>query len=540
MDSNLMYTMEKFRKTKLMTLILNPMNNLIIDINEEAAAFYGLAKSDLINKTYNSLSLDEEHYLRLQLLKSLEIEGHSFASKHRVITNQVKEIEVHTMTFETSQGRVILCLHIDRSEEKKIKSLLDISERKFKDLLENIPSVSVQGYRQDGTTFYWNKASESIYGYTREEAIGQSLLDLIIPNSIRAIVSKDIKSAFELGVPPEASELQLKHKNGSLVDVFSSHAILKLDDREPEMFCIDIDISERKIARQLRLAANVFTHAMEPILITDSDANIININEMFTETFGYVREEVLGENPRIIKSGIHGAEHYKMMWSSLISNGTWTGEVFNKTKNGKLIPMIIRINAVKDNNGNVESYICFFTDLTYIKQHQAELERAAYYDALTGLPNRTLLHKKMISAMKHYKNNKEKIAIVYLDLDGFKKINDSYGHDVGDLFLKSIAQNMQKQLREHDVLARLGGDEFVAVLVGFKSKDDCLHVVERLLDAAQNDVMIDKISMHVSASIGVAIFPDDANEPDLLMRLADKAMYLSKNSGKNKFVLHNG
>lgn len=539
-DQFFKYMLERFGDSEMITLVINPNNFEIVDINNAGEKFFCYDKTFLIGKSYSELLSEKDtDKTRVLLFHQSKSQNNTFSNvlKHLTSTGQLKEVEVVPLKVETNDSPVLFLFLFDRTDLMIMNRKLRASEEKFQKLLMDIPSISVQGYYMDGTTFYWNKASKEIYGYTEEEAIGKNLLDLIIPPELRSGVASSIENASLTGIAPEASELQLMHKDGSVVDVFSSHAVLAFEEKPLEMYCIDIDISERKIARQLRLAANVFTHALEPILITDSNARIIDVNDKFTEVLGYEKNEVISKNPNMLKSGLHDKNHYEKMWRDLIENGVWRGEVFNRKKNGEIIPMLIRINAVKDAKGVVQNYICFFTDLTYVKKHQEALERAAFYDSLTGLPNRTLFYKRLLSVMTDRRANTMGIALAYLDLDGFKFINDEYGHDVGDYFLKEISSSLQSQLREGDTLARIGGDEFVAILVDLKSKKDLMHLLERLLAAARKEISYLNVDLKVSASIGVAMYPVDGIEPDALMRKADEAMYNAKKNGKNKYVM---
>lgn len=293
----------------------------------------------------------------------------------------------------------------------------------------------------------------------------------------------------------------------------------------------------KQIENQMELAASVFTYASEGILITDPDANIIDVNEAFTFITGYSREEVLGKNPRFMQSGKQDKKFYQSMWNSLNLYGHWNGEIWNRRKNGDIAPEILTISAVKDSDNNIQHFVALFSDITSQKEHQKQLEHIAHYDSLTGLPNRMLLADRLHQAISQANRRKWSVTVAYLDLDGFKEINDTYGHAKGDQLLIVIAQRMSDCLRDSDTLARLGGDEFVAVLIdsdGSESKQS----LARLLAAAAQPVMIDNIQMQVSASIGVTTYPQDAEvDADQLVRQADQAMYRAKLEGKNKFSL---
>ena len=360
-DDCFQYMLEMFEDSSLFLIVINPSNMNIVNINRAGANFYGYDREELIGESYYKLMHNNGSKSDELLFDQNGDKANSFSNifEHITHTGEIKEVEIITIKSFAQNMPLWLLFVYDRTELLTVSRRLNESELKFQKLLRDIPSVSVQGYYMDGTTFYWNKASEEIYGYTEEEALGKNLLDLIIPENIAVGVKESIEQSARTGVPPEASELQLRNKDGLIVDVFSSHAILAFEKKPLEMFCIDIDISERKIARQLRLAANVFTHAVEPILITDHQANIIDVNQRFIDIFGYEKKEVYGKNPNISKSGLHDNAHYKKMWIELLNNGSWTGEVYNRKKSGEILPMLIRINAVKDAKNQIQNYICF-------------------------------------------------------------------------------------------------------------------------------------------------------------------------------------
>ncbi len=529
--------MHLFENARVPVCLINPLNGCIEDINQAGCNLTGYGKDYLIGLEIWMVGLEREKKVRQILSDCIEKRGGHFQSVYRTEAGSLREIQVEVLILGKTEDCRVLFIMKDITEENLNFRRAQENQRKFQHLLRDIPSISVQGYKMDGTTFFWNKASEQLYGFSREEALGKSLLDLIIPPEMRKEVEASIERMIESKVAEPAAELRLMRKDHSLVDVFSSHALLHFPPEEPELFCLDIDISEQKIARQLNLAASVFTYATEPIMILDGEGNVVNINSAFTETFGYTLDEMKGHNPRILQSGVHDRGYYEKVWESVMQNDTWTGELYDKTKSGQLIPELVRINTVRDANGKITNYVGFFTDLTLIKQQEEDLKRVAYYDALTGLPNRILLDERIKMALTGRRKNGEQVAIVYIDLDGFKNINDTYGHEAGDQFLRGVSANMQKQLREEDTLARLGGDEFVAVLDRIGSETDCCNIVERLLEGARRPVVIGGDALAVTASIGVSMHPEDGESADQLMQKADIAMYHAKNVGKNQYRL---
>jgi diguanylate cyclase (GGDEF)-like protein/PAS domain S-box-containing protein len=297
------------------------------------------------------------------------------------------------------------------------------------------------------------------------------------------------------------------------------------------------DITERKQnENKLRLAASVFTHAREAIMITEPDGTIIDVNATFSHITGYSRDEVIGHNPSMLNSGRHDDDFYATLWRDLSEHGYWNGEIWNRRKNGEIYAELQNISAVKDVNGNLQHYVSLFSDITRTKVHEQELEHIAHYDALTNLPNRVLLGDRLQQAMPQVLRREQQLVVAFLDLDGFKAINDNHGHEAGDQLLKVVALRMKQALREGDTLARLGGDEFVAVLTDLIDIDASVPMLTRLLAAAAQPVHIDDLVLQVSASLGATVYPQTEDiDADQLLRQADQAMYQAKLNGKNRY-----
>ena len=301
------------------------------------------------------------------------------------------------------------------------------------------------------------------------------------------------------------------------------------------IFGISRDVTkERQMQAKVKLAASVFTHAREGILITDSANRIVDVNNAFTRITGYQRGEVIGQYPSLLGSGRQAPQFYADMWQSINTIGHWEGEVWNRRKDGIVYAEMLSISAVTDESGQLHHYVALFTDISLQKEHERELEHIARYDILTGLPNRALLADRLQQEMAHCLRRRHQLAVVFIDLDGFKQVNDQHGHSVGDELLISLAQRMKGVLRDGDTLARIGGDEFVAVLTGLEAARDCEVVLSRLLTVAADAVVIHQTLLRVSASIGVTIFPQDSADSEKLLRHADHAMYQAKQAGKNR------
>jgi diguanylate cyclase (GGDEF)-like protein/PAS domain S-box-containing protein len=300
-----------------------------------------------------------------------------------------------------------------------------------------------------------------------------------------------------------------------------------------------VNIAERRHTEErLRLAASVFTHASEGILITDAEGTILEVNDAFTRVTGYAHDEVLGKNPRILKSGRHRPAFYAALWNDLVRKGHWYGEIWNRRKNGEIYAELLNISAVRDRQGNTRNYVALFTDITQQKEHQRQLERIAHYDTLTGLPNRVLLADRLRQAMAQTQRRGQQLAVVYLDLDGFKAINDAHGHHIGDKLLVALATRLRQALRRGDTIARLGGDEFIVVLIDLVDSKESVPLLTRLLGAAAQPVPVGDLTLQVSASLGATFYPQaEAVDADQLLRQADQAMYQAKLGGKNRYQI---
>jgi diguanylate cyclase (GGDEF)-like protein/PAS domain S-box-containing protein len=311
-------------------------------------------------------------------------------------------------------------------------------------------------------------------------------------------------------------------------------------DDVPLLFCSARDITARKnVEQKLLQAASVFHHSHESVMIFENDGTLADVNQAFTRVTGYSREEALGHCPPLINAECNDADICQSIKSALEESGYWTGETWNLRKNGELYVTRLTVSRVPGIYGRVNGLVGVFTDITSLKDHQKQLEKIAHYDPLTRLPNRVLFGERLKLGLLQAVRRDNLVAVVYLDLDGFKAVNDTGGHEAGDQLLVELAGRMKHALRDGDTLARIGGDEFVAILVDLESVEACETVLHRLLHAAAEPVQLAAQVHQVSASIGVALYPQDGADADLLLRCADHAMYQAKKTGKNRHHFFN-
>lgn len=298
------------------------------------------------------------------------------------------------------------------------------------------------------------------------------------------------------------------------------------------------DISERKVIELAQVeAATVFESSYEGIMVANASGCIAKVNPAFTRITGYSAEEALGQTPKMLSSGRHGPEFYTQMWASLAQHDFWRGEIWNRRKSGEVFAELLSISVVRDAAGVIQRYIGVFADISQLKAHEAELDLIAHYDPLTGSPNRRLLADRLAQSIIRSARSEKSLVVCFLDLDGFKAVNDQYGHESGDQLLVGITENLKHVLRAEDTQARLGGDEFVLLLSDITSPEECSLILDRVLAAISRPVHVGEVVVSVSASIGVSLYPDDNVDADTLLRHADQAMYLAKEAGKNRYHL---
>ncbi|WP_075879415.1 EAL domain-containing protein [Vreelandella massiliensis] len=290
--------------------------------------------------------------------------------------------------------------------------------------------------------------------------------------------------------------------------------------------------------QHLQLAERVIDSSLEGIVITDPATRIEFINPAFTHMTGYALEDVAGKTPRILSSGRQDDAFYQQMWETLKAHGYWRGEVWNRKKTGELYLELLTITAITDDNGETQHYAGLFTDITHIRENEQQVRHLAYYDVLTRLPNRRLLEDRITLAIRHAHRSKEQLAVVFIDLDHFKQVNDTLGHAVGDDLLLQVSERMQNNLREDDTLARLGGDEFIALLPGISDFAEVTCIAQRLIDTVSAPYCINNHTFRIGCSLGVSVYPDDGDTPETLIQNADAAMYRAKKEGRNTYRLY--
>jgi len=300
-----------------------------------------------------------------------------------------------------------------------------------------------------------------------------------------------------------------------------------------------MNLLKSKVKSDLRLVAKlmgkVFENADEGVMITDADARILNVNQSFVRVTQYSKEEVLGKKPDILHSGNHDNAFYRRMWDILLQEHRWQGEIWNRRKDNEIYPEWLSITAVTDDNGDIGHYIGIFSDVSTESDGNERLYHLAHYDSLCNLPNRMLFYDRLRQSISRSKRNDQKIAVMFMDLDGFKVVNDKYGHTVGDELLQLVSRRVDAALRETDTLARIGGDEFTIIVTDIDNEESVSKIAMKILSTVKENCKLHGHEFNISASLGISLFPVNGQDIHMLVKQADVAMYKAKKDGKNRF-----
>jgi diguanylate cyclase (GGDEF)-like protein/PAS domain S-box-containing protein len=461
--------------------------------------------------------------------------GSSGEFRYRNRAGDISWVYSEVMPLRT-EGRVsgFVGTITDISLRKQAEENLRASEAHFRAYFER----SMIGMASTSLHRGWLEVNDrlcEILGYRREALITKTWADITHPDDRDADTAQ-----FYRILSGEIDDYQMDRRflrpDGSVVYTRFAVRCLRTEDGDIDhLVALVDDISERRRSEdRLRIAAQVFDGSAEGIVVTDHNNEIVMVNRAFCSITGYTQEEVVGRNPRMLSSGYHDRGFYESMWRTLHINGNWRGEIFNRRKNGDIFPEWLTISLIRDTEGQVIQHVGMFSDITERKEAAERINFLAQYDVLTGLPNRMLLRDRLGHALTQAARAEEEVAVVFLDLDRFKNINDSLGHSIGDGLLVEAAGRLQQCVRGGDTIARLGGDEFVLVLPETGAAG-AISVIEKILRTLVQPYNIDNHVLRVTASLGVSFFPHDGREYDDLVKNADAAMYAAKAEGRNRY-----
>lgn len=426
-----------------------------------------------------------------------------------------------------------LVLFIDISERCRMEDALHQSESLFGKVFRSSPGLSAISDPVTGEHFDVNEAWLATLGYRREEVIGRTAFELGVWVDLQdraAIVAALNRTGFL-----RSYEARLRTKQGEVRSFLISGEVLELD-RQKRLLLVALDITERRAAEEeLRKLSQAVSQSPVANIITDREGKIEYVNRAFERLTGYTQREVLGENPRILKSGQVAKSVYRELWTTISAGGSWHGELLNRKKSGELLWMEVHISAVSNAAGEITHFLGMQEDITLRKEQEEKILHQAHFDYLTGLPNRLLAMDRLAQAVKLAHQDQRKTVLIFVDLDDFKKVNDTLGHEVGDELLTLAAVRFRECVRDTDTVARLGGDEFLIILNDIEQQRDAEIVANHILRAFATPFTIQDMELVVTASLGMSVYPDDCADPQTLLRNADAALYRAKDEGRNTY-----
>jgi len=521
-------------------IFLTDANGVFFDCNEMAASLHGrrreeiigLSPADISDKTQPNGKLSME-LMRDKNARALAGEPQHFQWRHQRADGISVDVDITLNRFYHGGAPCLIAVVRDITELKRTEQKLQLAASVFTHAREGIAITD-----SAGTILDVNETFSSITGFSHDEAIGHNPRILSSGRQGKAFYVAMWRELIEKG--SWSGEIWNRHKNGDIyAEMLTISAVRDAYGNTQQYVALFSDTTERRTREDsLRLAATVFETVDQAVVITDTENKIITVNPAFTSITGYTKDEVAGKNPHLLSSGKHPPEFYQELWGTLTSTGSWHGEVWNRRKLGDIYVEQLSIHMVRDEEGQLTHHVGTFSDISERKAAEEHVQHMAHYDLLTDLPNRALITDRLRQTLIKAKRNKERMALMFLDLDKFKPVNDTLGHAIGDLLLKESAKRLLHCVRESDTVARIGGDEFVVLLPVIEGEQDAMVVAEKIQHALSNPFELTGHTISISVSIGIAIYPDHGDDEKTLIKNADFAMYHAKRSGRSNVKIY--
>jgi diguanylate cyclase (GGDEF)-like protein/PAS domain S-box-containing protein len=521
--------------------LIDPETLRFVEANPAACRMLGYTHEEFLQLRLADTQTDWNEEALVAAVRQVGESGEmSFENRHRCKNGDILDVEINSRMLDLSGKRLLVGVWRDITEHKRAQEEIKLKNTILQTQQEVSPDA-ILVVDENAQIVSYNQQFIDLWQLS-PQLVSERLDALLLQTVIEQIAEPEVFLArvqylYEHRDDKSREEIQLK--DGRIIDRYSAPAT-GADGQYYGRVWYFRDITERKRAvEDLRIIASVFDNSQEGILITDANNVFLNVNPAFTQITGYTREEVIGKDPKMLSSGRQQDKtFYTSMWKALKRKRSWRGEIWNRRKSGEVFAELLSIAAICDDDGRVRHYVGVFTDISYLKAHEAELSQVAYYDALTGIPNRRLLADRMVQAIARAQRSGRMLFVCYLDLDGFKQVNDQYGHEAGDQLLVEVTRRLQDALRAGDTLARLGGDEFVVLFNDLAGERECRPILERILEIIALPVVIGSHQVAVSASIGVSFHTSANEDGDTLLRQADQAMYVAKRTGKSRYHLY--
>ncbi|MDE1890833.1 MAG: diguanylate cyclase [Planctomycetota bacterium] len=514
---------------------------LILEANLTGAALLGIERNSLIKRRFQSFVEPASQAAFNSFYKQVFETGIKQTCELKLVRPdkttfyaRVNGIAVSDHDKNEKQCQAVI---VDATEHKQAEERQRESEYTMRAILDNTTAVIYIKDNQGRYTFI-NRQFEKLFHLKRDEIKGKTPYDCF-PKEVAASHLENDRKVFESKIPMEFDEVAT-HDNRSLHSYISVK--FPLFDTHGNLYAvcgISTDITERKnMEEQLRELSCAVEQSPSVVVITDTDGVIQYVNPKFVQLTGYTPEEAIGKTPRILKSGKTPPDEYERLWNTITSGNAWQGELLNRKKNGEFYWENTRIAPIKDSTGVITHFVAVKEDVTERKRLEETIRQMAHYDTLTSLPNRALLKDHFTLALAHARRKKEALAVMFVDLDLFKNINDTFGHDAGDQLLQGIAGRLLTCVRETDTVSRLGGDEFTILLPEIGEAENVAMLAGKVIEAIKQPLMVNSNKLSITASVGIALFPNDGEDADTLLKNADIAMYRAKEKGRNNYQFY--
>ncbi|WP_461516900.1 EAL domain-containing protein [Porticoccus sp.] len=514
------------------SIYITDTDHVVIYINDAFTCHYGYKSFELIGRKIHKIWPDTVSEARAELIYDTLDHGETWEEeavrKHKNGEEYISLVRIFPICDEDGNIEKFVGVHSDITATRKLEQINNRLQQVSDKFFEQSSSLHLIA-TLDGIVVRINKAWESVLGYSPKDVIDKKFTDYIHPDDLDATYQE--MSRLERGLATLRFENRYYHSDGSCRSIRWSADASPSDGL---IFAVGADVTEELLADQKLLElSSAFESSDEGMTLTDRDGNIKFVNEAFTKITGFTGEEVVGKNPRVLQSGIHDHLFYFNMWTSLEQDGSWRGEIWNRRKSGEVYPELLTISAIRNEQNVVSGYVAVFSDISKFKEIESNLNFLAHHDPLTKLPNRLLLSEHLAQSINNAKRHSKQFAVLFIDIDHFKNVNDSLGHTAGDALLKQLSERLSVILRVNDFLARLSGDEFVILLEDI----DCVSSVERVLSKIMALVRcpftIGDKELRISVSIGISLFPESGATSEDLLRNSDSALYHAKDLGRN-------
>lgn len=481
--------------------------------------------------------------MRAVAVKARRERADQFLLPECLATNQpVKTLKTNTFgmsldreepSSERAYRRVLREEQLQEALHESAEMLLSIA---------NTSHDAIALFDPDGRIGFWNKAAETLFGYRAEDVLGSLFAPLLIPVTYHNAYSESLVPAQS----PEESHrtdthtivLEVKHRDGTQFPIECSLTPVKLEGRWSTIGILRDTTERRRAQEDLRKLSRAVEQSPVSVVITDSDGAIEYVNPKFVELTGYTAAEVMGKRPSLLKSGLTSDAIYRDLWETITAGREWRGEFRNRKKNGDLFWEYASISPIKSSDGRISHFLAVKEDITVRKKYEEQLLHQAHFDQLTELPNRLLAFDRLAQALSQARRSNKLVALMFVDLDNFKNINDTLGHAVGDKLLINVAERLRDSVRTTDTIARLGGDEFLVILFDLPTAVGCEVVSYKILKAFAQPFLLEGHELFITASIGVALYPSDGEDPHVLLRNADAALYRAKEQGRHTYQFY--